>query len=139
MSANIEQLAGISGHADKEMLVSWINGFTKKPKTVFVNHGDDTVCDEFAQTVTEKTGINAVAPYNAAEYDLISGVCLKVGNKQKIVKKGEVKFRESTAFSRLFNAAKRLLAVVEKYREAANKDIAKFADQITELSDKWDK
>ena len=139
VSANIEQLAGISGHADKEMLVSWINGFTKKPKTVFVNHGDDTVCDEFAQTVTEKTGINAVAPYNAAEYDLISGVCLKVGNKQKIVKKGEVKFRESTAFSRLFNAAKRLLAVVEKYREAANKDIAKFADQITELSDKWDK
>ncbi len=139
VSANIEQLAGISGHADKEMLVSWINGFTKKPKTVFVNHGDDTVCDEFAQTVTEKTGINAVAPYNAAEYDLISGVCLKVGNKQKIVKQGAVKFRESTAFSRLFNAAKRLLAVVEKYREAANKDIAKFADQITELSDKWDK
>lgn len=139
VSANIEQLAGISGHADKEMLVSWINGFTKKPKTVFVNHGDDTVCDEFAQTVTEKTGINAVAPYNAAEYDLISGVCLKVGNKQKIVKQGAVKFRESTAFARLFNAAKRLLAVVEEYREAANKDIAKFADQITELSDKWDK
>lgn len=139
VNANIEQLEGISGHADRDMLISWILGFAQKPKTVFVNHGNDEVCDEFAQTVVAKTGINAIAPYNAAEYDLISGTCLKAGNRQKIVKKGQVKFRESTAFSRLYNAARRLLSVAEKYREAANKDIAKFSNEITELCDKWDK
>ena len=139
VNANIEQLDGISGHADKNMLIGWIEGFTEKPKTVFVNHGDDAVCDEFAAAITEKTGIYATAPYNAAEYDLISGVCLKSGNKQKIVKTGSVKFRESSGFSRLYNAGKRLLAVIEKYREGANKDIAKFADEVTKLSDKWDK
>lgn len=139
INANIEQLEGISGHADRDMLIGWIEGFTKKPKTVFVNHGDDNVCDEFAETIKAKTGINAIAPYNAAEYDLISGVCLKSGNRQKIIKTGSVKFRESTGFSRLYNAGKRLLLVIEKYREAANKDIAKFADEVTGLSDKWDK
>ena len=139
VSANIEQLDGISGHADRDMLLGWLEGFTKKPKTVFVNHGNDEVCDEFAQFITEKTGINAIAPFNAAEYDLISGVCLKSGNRQKIVKTGSVKFKESTAFSRLYNAGKRLLLVIEKYRQGANKDIAKFADEVNALSDKWDK
>ena len=139
VSANIEQLDGISGHADRDMMLGWIEGFTQKPKTIFVNHGNDEVCDEFANFITEKTGISTIAPYNAAEYDLISGVCLKSGNHQKIVKTGSVKFKESTAFARLYNAGKRLLLVIEKYRQAANKDIAKFADEITNLTDKWDK
>ena len=32
---------GVSGHADKNGLISWISGFEKKPRKVFVNHGDD--------------------------------------------------------------------------------------------------
>ena len=61
-------------------------------------------------------------------------------NKKKIIKNsGTVKFRESSAFGRLYNAARRLMVVVEKYRQAANKDISKFADQIISLCDKWDK
>lgn len=140
VNANIEQLDGISGHADRDMLINWISGFTKKPKTIFVNHGNDEVCDEFAQLVEQKTGITALAPYSGAEYDLISGICLEAGNRKKLVKKVDTKkFRESSAFSRLCNASRRLLSVVDKYRQAANKDIAKFADQIISLCDKWDK
>ena len=48
VNAHIETLEGISGHADKKILLSWLDGFKKKPKFVFVNHGDDGVCDEFA-------------------------------------------------------------------------------------------
>ena len=86
------------------------------------------------------TGITAVAPYSGAEYDLITGICLESGNKKKIIKNvGTAKFRESSAFSRLYNASRRLLSVVDKYRQAANKDISKFTDQIISLCDKWDK
>ncbi|MBQ6625095.1 MAG: MBL fold metallo-hydrolase [Clostridia bacterium] len=139
VNAQIEQLEGISGHADRDMLVNWLNGFTHKPKTVFVNHGSDTVCDEFAEHITDKLSLFATAPYNGAEYDLISGACLKKGNSSRIIKhhtsSGSV--RESSAFKRLQTACRQLQSVVEQYRECANKDIAKFADQIISLCDKW--
>ena len=141
VNAHIEQLEGISGHADRDMLLNWLDGFDEKPKTVFVNHGSDEVCDEFSETVKNKLGINSTAPYNGAEYDLISGVCIKVGNKKRIVKQhiNNSKKHESSAFGRLFNASRRLLSVVDTYRECANKDIAKFADQIIALCDKWER
>lgn len=141
VNAKIATLEGISGHADKEILLDWLQGFEAPPKTVFVNHGNDTVCDEFAENIINTTGIYAVAPYNAAEYDLISGVCLERGitkRKVKVSVNGE-KYRQSPVFSRLVNASKRLLSVIEKYRYGANKDIAKFTDQIISLCDKWDK
>ncbi len=140
VNANIEQLAGISGHADKKILLDWLKDYKVKPKTVFVNHGEDTVCDEFAVEIEAALSIKAIAPYNAASYDLISGVCLNKGSNKKIEKKyGNEQFRDSSAFPRLANALKRLCGIVETYRRGANKDIAALADQIIALSNKWDK
>lgn len=140
VNARIETLEGISSHADRDMLLGWLDGFEKKPKTVFVNHGSDTVCDAFAATVQEKLGISAVAPYNGAKYDLISGVCLEEGNTRRILKKPlqQAQKRESSAFRQLQNAMLRLTAVTESYRQGANKDIAKLASQILSLCDKWE-
>lgn len=140
VNAHIEQLDGISGHADRDMLINWISGFDKKPKTVFVNHGDNQVCDDFANLINNELNIHATAPYSGAEYDLISGICLEVGNNKKIIKQiNKTKYKESTAFRRLHSAGRRLISIIDKYREGANKDIAKFADQIISLCDKWDK
>ena len=140
VNAHIEQLEGISGHADKDMLIDWIYGFEKKPKTVFVNHGNNEVCDNFAQEIENKLGITATAPYNGAEYDLISGICLEIGNTKKIIRNvNNTKYKESTAFKRLHSAGRRLISIIDRYRQGANKDIAKFADQIIALCDKWDK
>ncbi len=139
VNAHIEQLEGISGHADKDMLISWLDGFKIKPKTIFVNHGNDSVCDEFASEIKDKLSIDATAPYNGAEYDLISGICLEVGNKKRIEKRSANAPRQSSAFSRLHSAERRLAMVIDKYRQGANKDIAKFADQIISLCDKWDR
>nr|MCR4833330.1 MBL fold metallo-hydrolase [Butyrivibrio sp.] len=49
IKAEICKLEGLSGHADKNGLIEWINGFTvKRPKKVFVVHGEDSVCTSFA-------------------------------------------------------------------------------------------
>ena len=140
INARIEQLDGISSHADREMLIDWLCSFPKKPKTVFVNHGNDTVCDEFARTVKEQLAIDAVAPFIGAKYDLISGVCLEEGNTRRILKTPPIpnKQRESSAYRQLQSAIKRLTTVAEGYRQGANKDIAKLASQINSLCDKWD-
>mgnify|MGYP002228661290 FL=1 len=43
VKAEICQLTGMSGHADKDGLLRWVNAFTEKPRRVFVIHGEDEV------------------------------------------------------------------------------------------------
>ena len=45
----------------------------------------------------------------------------------------------STVFARLLSAGQRLLTVIKHNEGGANKDLAKFADQINSLCDKWDR
>ena len=45
VNAEIKMLDGISGHADKNGLLKWVNSFEKKPEEVFVVHGEDAVCE----------------------------------------------------------------------------------------------
>ena len=138
VKAEIAQMEGISGHADKNMLLDWLRSIDAKPQKVFVNHGNDEVCDEFAKTITDELGIEATAPYNGAVYDIITGECLEKGNTVKLQKKRDLRIT-SAVFERLVLAGKRLLSVIDKNRGGTNKDLSKFADQVNELSNKWDR
>lgn len=141
VNAEICQLNGISGHADNNGLIRWIKSFPNKPKHVFVNHGDDEVCEIFASRLRDELKLNATAPYNGAKYNLATDECLFEGNKQKLEPKEyrpEQK-RVSAVFERLVNAGKRLMVVISHNEGGANKDLAKFADQIIALCDKWDR
>ena len=136
--AKIVQMEGISGHADREMLHSWIDGFEKKPDFVFVNHGSDTTCDLFAQTVEQRFQIQACAPYPGAVYDTGMGAFLAKGNRSPI-NKAAARDRRAAMFDKLSAALQRLTAVAGRYRNASNKDISRFTDQILALCNKWDK
>ena len=67
VKAEICQLTGMSGHADKDGLLRWVNAFTEKPRRVFVIHGEDEVENRFVDTLTEQ-GFTACAPYNGAQW-----------------------------------------------------------------------
>ncbi|MDD4699617.1 MAG: MBL fold metallo-hydrolase [Oscillospiraceae bacterium] len=135
--ANIEQIDGISGHADRDMLLGWLKGFKNPPLRIFVNHGDDFVCEKFAMTVEEQLHINAVAPYSGGIYDLTTGECLETGNTVRIEKAKQPVRAVNNVFERLRMAGKKLLAVIEQNEGGANKDLAKFTDQINSLCEKW--
>lgn len=138
VNAEIEYLPGISGHADKNGLIDWLGGFNQKPKTVFVNHGEDTSCNEFTKCLNEEHGYNAVAPYSGTSYDLVTGEPVVITEGIPVVKKKDKKTtRAKTVFARLIASANRLLSVAKKFEGHANKDIAKFADQIDQLISKW--
>lgn len=139
INAHIEQMDGISGHADKNMLLDWLSALKNTPEAVFVNHGADEVCDEFAEEITSTLGFKAVAPFNGASFDLATGECLDEGSRIKIIKKNDFAQKTSAAFERLLAAAKRLLQVIEHNRGGTNKDLKKFEDEINKLSDKWDR
>ena len=139
VQAEIIKLDGVSGHADKNGLIKWATSYEPKPEKLFVVHGEDTVCDSFADCLINEYGINAIAPFSGAEYDLVTGECLRAGIKIRIERPSTPAKRASEVFERLIAAGKRLMTVIRHNEGGTNKDLAKFADQINALCDKWDR
>ncbi|MFA7637212.1 MAG: MBL fold metallo-hydrolase [Monoglobales bacterium] len=137
VKARIESVVGISGHADRDMLLGWLGALELPPKKVFVNHGDDIVSDSFSQTITNKLNFETSAPYSGDEFDLITGEYTKRGKIVKLTKISEGRRRANLAFDRLMAAYQRLKIVIESSRGLTNKELAKFTDQINDLCDKY--
>lgn len=136
--ARIESLHGVSGHADMNGLLKWIGAFRTPIERVFVVHGEDTVTDRFAQTITEKFGYEAMAPYPCCEVDLLSNEIISEGVRIPVKTKKPSQKRSDTAFERLMAAGRRLMNVISRNEGLSNKDKAKFETQINNLADKWD-
>ena len=134
--AKIEKLVGMSGHADKAGLLRWITGFSKKPDKVFIVHGEDSVCKLFTECLKIEHGLNAHAPYSGTRYDLIADEFIYEAEPVAVKKKAH---GISDVFARLLAAGQRLIAVIHKNEGSANKDLARFADQINALCDKYDR
>ena len=113
-----------------------MQGFTEKPRKVFVVHGDDASCTAFANCLRDEYGFDAYAPFSGTEFDLISGQIIKEGIPVPTVKKTSKLV--SDVFTRLKAAGARLTAIIARSEGMTNKDKAKFADQILALCDKWE-
>ena len=126
--ADIVRLPGISGHADDAGLMRWASAFKAKPKRVFVTHGDDQVCDLFAERLKNELGYNAMAPFSGTEFDMLANEIEKetVG----IVIKHAKEKAKAINFS-VYKTSCSILAVtlnpVIRHNEAANKDLGKIA------------
>ena len=135
VAADIVQLEGLSGHADKNGLLKWVNSFEKKPEEVFVVHGEDAVCEAFTSFLKDEYKFKARAPYSGDVFDLIAGEWTEWGSRERIQKKP----KQSSAYIRLLTASERLKSVIEHNEGGTNKDLGKFADQIIALCDKWER
>ncbi len=136
VNAHIEKLPGMSGHADNGGLIEWVQAFNNEVKRVFIVHGEDSVVDIFAESVNRATGFSTVAPYSGDVFDLITGEQIKAGDRIRVQQSSKKK-AASNIFMRLRAAGDRLLRVIFDSEGMANKDLAKFADQINSLCDKW--
>lgn len=134
--AEITRMHGMSGHADQDGLIRWVTAFSPKPQQVFVSHGAQLVSESFATLLREKFSLNALAPNYLAEFDLAAGTCLYAGEAERA--KQLPKRKAEGVFARLVAAVARLGALAQRYSERPNKEIAKFADQVNSLCDKWE-
>ena len=100
-------------------------------------HGEDTVTETFAQTLIDECDLDAYAPYSGTKFDLISNTFDFEADGIRIEAKKIKKI--SGVFNRLMEAGQRLIGIIKKSEGMANKDLAKFADQINSLCDKWDR
>jgi len=143
VKAEIKRLSGVSGHADKDGLIKWLQSYEKKPDKVFVVHGDDQVCLLFTDYIRDELGYDAFAPYSGTIYDLKTNAVAVEGKMipvERKVEAGKVDIsNRDSVFERLVKAGKRLLAVIQHNKGGANKDLAKLTGQINSLCDKWER
>ena len=140
VQARIRSLRGTSGHADKDGLISWLAAFERKPKTVFLNHGDEEAIAALGDTLRDR-GYAVEAPNSGTEYDLSSGAMTAYTERRRIpaVDATRVRSRKSSVHANLVANAEALLALAKRADGRPNKDNARLADQIKALIEKWDK
>ena len=147
VNAHIEELAGVSGHADKKGLLNWVNHFEKKPERVFVVHGEDLVCEDFTKCLKEEYGYNAFAPYSGACFDLAANQMISEGVKIPVAPKelprghaaSEGGKRAMYLANQLDLANKRLQQIINLNKGGTNRDMEKMLKQINDLCDKLDR
>ena len=88
VNAEIYNVEGFSGHADKPALLNWIGSFKEKPGRIFIVHGEKESKESFCIDVKEKFNIDCIIPeydviYEIKKKNLINEVVL-VDEKQKI-------------------------------------------------------
>ena len=113
-------------------------GFEKKPKLVFVNHGEDAVTDAFAGYLETEHGYKAFAPYSGTVFDLAEGKFL-VCPKGVPVKKAETASgaKASGLYQKLVAAGESLLSLIRASRGKPNKTLKHFLSDVEELLKKY--
>ena len=62
VDARVEMLEGLSGHADRTGLMNWLKAFRKKPKHIFVVHGEEDAIKEFGDLIYKELKIVPITP-----------------------------------------------------------------------------
>jgi metallo-beta-lactamase family protein len=77
LKAKVFTIGGFSAHADQADLLRWIGRFADKSRPkVFTIHGEQSVCESFAQAIREKFNLEVVVPKRAEELllDPVEGI-----------------------------------------------------------------
>ena len=70
VNARIEYIEGYSGHADQEWLLNFVYSFIKKPKHIFLVHGEEPGQDILKQKIEETVAIPVTIPNFGEAYTL---------------------------------------------------------------------
>ena len=133
VKAQIVNFKGLSSHADRNHLLEWAQSF-ENPAHFFIVHGDREVAPYFADSL-KHLGLSAHAPQYTEDYDLIENRLVESGY---LPERKQFGVKISAAYERLSGVGKLLQEVILRSKGRANKDLARFADQLKQLIDKWE-
>ena len=83
VNAEIYNLEGFSGHADRDGLLSWLSGFREKPSEIFLVHGEAESKLEFAKIIKQELGYEPTVVQGFSEFELVNH---KIVNKEQAMK-----------------------------------------------------
>ena len=146
MKAEIAQMADMSSHADQFGLMNWIRAYEQAPDRVFLVHGNDDGMEVLSKLIEDELHYTVNCPYSGSVFDLLKNEWELVAEPKKIEKPtyalmedGSSKRKKTSdaAYDRLLAAYTKLSAAVKANYGGANKDLARFTNQLLSLYDKW--
>ena len=135
--AHIETMGGMSSHADQKGLLEWICAFEKKPRKIFLVHGDDDAMHTLGNLIEKNTGIAPEMPYSGSIYDFTEERYIVKAEPEFIRKKDKPATNMKLAQRELNDALNELKELVLDSREGANADVKKLARAIKDLVKKF--
>ncbi len=73
VKASIKKIEGLSAHADKAVLLNYIDSFKILPSKVFIVHGEKAAAEEISRAIKQKFRIRTVVPGMNEAYQLSAG------------------------------------------------------------------
>lgn len=70
IKAELVNLETLSAHADADGILQWISSLKRKPKRVFVTHGEPEASDALRHRIEEELNLNALVPEHGQEFPL---------------------------------------------------------------------
>ena len=70
LRAEVEALDALSGHADRDEMLAWIEPIARGLKKVFLVHGEPGQRTAFAATIQKRFGIEVLAPQPGSSFEL---------------------------------------------------------------------
>ncbi|MBQ0133977.1 MAG: MBL fold metallo-hydrolase [Clostridiales bacterium] len=135
--AEIGLLPGKSGHADRDGLMNWLRGFEKAPKMIFVNHGEDSVTDSFAEYIMQNLGWNAFAPFSGTVFDLAEGCFVEAPEGIPIVKKSTQRSQGGSEAAELYTklcaAGDSIARLIRESRGYSNKELRSLTKELENI------
>lgn len=137
INARIEYIEGYSGHADQEWLLNFIYSFLKKPKTIFLVHGEPEGQMILKQKIQGTAEIPVIIPEYGEEYELNEQV-QRLGMK-KGIKEYARKYIRLEVLDRIQTLKEELedmSSIVQGemlHEDAKEEDISKINERIKEL------
>jgi metallo-beta-lactamase family protein len=135
VNANIKYIESFSGHADRTDLLNFIEAFNKKPKEIFLVHGDEEAQLSLSDEIHRLFDIRVEIPLRGDVYDI---------TPKKLSKIGEIKSPNEYKFARL-ELIERLATLKEEIedmttmisedlkRETSDKKVDELTEKVKEL------
>jgi metallo-beta-lactamase family protein len=90
VNAEVYNVEGFSGHADKNGLMNWLKGFREKPCRLFIVHGEGEAKEDFAREVRSQLGIECIIPEYNEVYEIMGKDAVECAPRKRITPDSEL-------------------------------------------------
>lgn len=119
--AQIHSIGGFSAHADQAGLLDWLAAFEKKPRGVFIVHGENSAQRELEALIRRKIGLEITIPAWGEQYELNAAA-----HRQEVPRPALVNFKLDRAVTDLEHSVLNLRRQIEE--NSLDKTEAQLAD-----------
>ncbi len=135
VNARIEYIEGYSGHADQEWLLNFIYSFIKKPKHIFLVHGEEESQNVLKEKILETIGIPVTIPDFGETYELNDEI--KITNKVELPTRYKpVRLEVLERMQKLKDEVKDMTEIIKEEiitEKAKDVEVASINEKIKEL------